>query len=74
MRINKSSTCYMSVSKYLNLIGCKGDLRGKYSKNKSSLKISCQAISGMDLKMFIHVCDICLYTWGKSHVLKENLR
>ena len=48
------------MSKSLDLDGCHGNIKGKFSKNYSKL-FSSEAIRGMKLKLSIHVHDISLY-------------
>ena len=50
----------MNLSKSLNLIGCHGNIKGKFSKNYSKI-FSSEAIRVMKLKLSIHVHDISLY-------------
>ena len=47
--------------KSLNLIGCHGNIKGKFSKKYS--KISSEAVRGMKLKLCIYVHDISLYIY-----------
>ena len=49
------------LSKSLNLIGCHGNIKGKFSKNYSKI-FSSEAVKGMKLGLCIHVNDISLYT------------
>ena len=44
----------------MNLIGCHGNIKGKFSK-KYSKTFSSEAVRGMKLKFCIHVHDINLY-------------
>ena len=48
------------LSKSLNLIGCHGNIKDKFSKNYSKI-FSSEAIRGMKVKLSIHVHDISLY-------------
>ena len=48
------------MSKSLDLNGCHGNIKGKFSKNYSKL-FSSEAIREMKLKLSIHVHDISLY-------------
>ena len=50
----------MILSKSLNLIGCHGNIKGKFSKKYSKI-FSSEAVSGMKLKLCVHVHDINLY-------------
>ena len=47
-------------SNSLNLIGCHGNIKGKFSKKYSKI-FSSEAVMGMKLKLCIHVHDISLY-------------
>ena len=44
----------------LNLIGCHGNIKSKFSKTYSKI-FSAEAVRGMKLKLCIHVHDISLY-------------
>ena len=48
------------MSRLLDLNGCHGNIKGKFSKNYSKI-FSSEAIRGMKLKLSIHVHDISLY-------------
>ena len=50
----------MMMSKSLNLIGCHGNIKGKFWKNYSKI-FSSEAIRGMKLKLSIYVHEISLY-------------
>ena len=50
----------MNLFKSLNLIGCHGNIKGKFSKKYSKL-FSSEIIRGMKVKLCIHVYDISLY-------------
>ena len=51
----------MNLSKSLNLIGCHGNIKGKFSKKYSKI-FSSEAVRGMKLKLCRNVCVIILYT------------
>ena len=51
---------HMNFIKTLNLIGCHGNIKGKFSKKYSEI-FSSEAVRGMKLKLCIHVYDISLY-------------
>ena len=53
------------LSKPLNMIGCHGNRKDKFSKKKYSKIISSKAIKGMKLKLCRNVHNISLY---KLHV------
>ena len=59
------------MSKSLDLNGCHGNIKGKFSKNYSKI-FSSEAIRGMKLKLSIHVHDISLYINCVSIVLLYN--
>ena len=50
----------MNFVQIANLIGCHGNIKGKFSKNYAKI-FSSEAIRGMKLKLNIHVHDISLY-------------
>ena len=50
----------VQIFKLLNLIGCHGSIKGKFSKKYSKI-FSSEAVKGMRLKICIHVQDISLY-------------
>ena len=55
-----SSPLRFILSISLNLIGCHGNIKGKFSKHYSKV-FSSEAIRGMKLTLSIHVHDISRY-------------